>query len=914
LFSTRLVNSYNSLHVSFYPRFGIGIGTERLFLFGPTGIHNVLHVIIDYFIFMFLHPHYVTGITCEITSCFFLRIIINNKTNLCAEMSNEAADPNALEDYVDSDEEATLPPKDKIDDMLQDEEEEKMEIDPQGAGTGSNANTGSKSATNSTGGTAPDPSLSAQPPAVPTMVPPPVVPVNPPANPVSTVTTVAAAPCAASGAASASAASADDLHLQRQRSSSTTSTGSYGSQSSVKYGCGAGSANLSRAYYNIKAARDSTRTVRIQKGLPGIKVNSIGSFINDDMFSSQCNYRHNYAAKQNISTSFDMKNFYCNTCTGEGHVVLHREGERVAARELAPVAFVLSDQNFAPSLPVEDGGECLKIIRVEDSGLQELVTLFLEATRGFIMPAGSVVVLTSASQLAWVGASTYAREYVAARLRLRAAFRGGIEVVHGVPLLVGGVEDCNGIWALNDLYVWLGHLNTGRDITDTHSTFTDTLTNTTASAALPDSPLASGKTPGSSLTSGKVAASPLVAVTINTTMPADLETKTYAVFGMRHVIENNAKIEKFSVATCNNIIDCLLNDLNKNFMTELGSAAVAEQFAVTADSDDNDNQFSHIKFIFVGGSHAGRLAAAADNAGLETANLLQPGLRVTPENMENLAILLSEELDKEDDLRQIVIFQLYDNNSFFSVLDDGSKSLPAREKDGIYHVPGRLEVADHAIVKNLVNVSVPLLRAARNCEKIILSPMPRYLKKCCSNKQHLTNRKEPGYKQMLDDGLSNLNQSLQELVHGKKIRNFKVLSPLELVGDDSNQENKIKFWDVDPVHLTPAGYSELTRAITEAAVSREYDRQPKEEEPQPAPRVSASMKKNFKRQPWIAADDNTAHRVYQTPHGIAARGGRFGGRVHNFGGRDGPHRGRGAGRSFYRAAGGRGGRQRGWPY
>jgi hypothetical protein len=101
--------------------------------------------------------------------------------------------------------------------------------------------------------------------------------------------------------------------------------------------------------------------------------------------------RHNYAAKQNISTSFDLKNFHCNTCTGEGHVVLRREGERVAARELAPVAFVLSDQNFAPSLPAEDGGECLKIIRVEDAGLQELVTLFLEATRGFIMPAGTLL-------------------------------------------------------------------------------------------------------------------------------------------------------------------------------------------------------------------------------------------------------------------------------------------------------------------------------------------------------------------------------------------------------------------------------------------------------------------------------------------------------------------------------------------
>jgi hypothetical protein len=68
------------------------------------------------------------------------------------------------------------------------------------------------------------------------------------------------------------------------------------------------------------------------------------------MFSATGIYRHNYSARQNISTSFDLTDFNCYTCTGEGHRVLHREGKRVEARELTPVAFVLSDQNFPPSL------------------------------------------------------------------------------------------------------------------------------------------------------------------------------------------------------------------------------------------------------------------------------------------------------------------------------------------------------------------------------------------------------------------------------------------------------------------------------------------------------------------------------------------------------------------------------------
>jgi hypothetical protein len=50
-------------------------------------------------------------------------------------------------------------------------------------------------------------------------------------------------------------------------------------------------------------------------------------------------------------------------------------------------------------------GDYLKIFCIEDASPQELVSAFLEATRGFILPAGSVVALSSASHLAWVGAT-----------------------------------------------------------------------------------------------------------------------------------------------------------------------------------------------------------------------------------------------------------------------------------------------------------------------------------------------------------------------------------------------------------------------------------------------------------------------------------------------------------------------------
>jgi hypothetical protein len=112
------------------------------------------------------------------------------------------------------------------------------------------------------------------------------------------------------------------------------------------------------------------------------------------------------------------------------------------------------------------------------------------------------------------------------------------------------------------------------------------------------------------------------------------------------------------------------------------------------------------------------------------------------------------------------------------VSQDGCKSLPVRNKtDNMYHIPGALEVADHNIIKSLVTQCFPLLRAAGKCEKVVLSPLPQYVKPCCSSKNHLTNRRELGLKDMMAEGLEEILRSLNDLIAGKKIRSFKVLSP-----------------------------------------------------------------------------------------------------------------------------------------
>ncbi len=77
-----------------------------------------------------------------------------------------------------------------------------------------------------------------------------------------------------------------------------------------------------------------------------------------------------------------------------------------------------------PVLPCGNG-ECLKIVRIENGSLKELVTCFLDITRGKGFPTGSLILLTSVSHLQMRGLSGYAFDLAEEMNRLGAIFRGG---------------------------------------------------------------------------------------------------------------------------------------------------------------------------------------------------------------------------------------------------------------------------------------------------------------------------------------------------------------------------------------------------------------------------------------------------------------------------------------------------------
>ncbi len=87
---------------------------------------------------------------------------------------------------------------------------------------------------------------------------------------------------------------------------------------------------------------------------------------------------------------------------------------------------------------------------------------------------------------------------------------------------------------------------------------------------------------------------------------------------------------------------------------------------------------------------------------------------------------LTEIVSQCDEKRTTIVYQLYDNSSFFAKKADGTRALPEKGLDGKFHVDRsvdrRLDIATRDEANRMVSTSIPLLRAGGQCRKIILTP------------------------------------------------------------------------------------------------------------------------------------------------------------------------------------------------
>jgi hypothetical protein len=99
------------------------------------------------------------------------------------------------------------------------------------------------------------------------------------------------------------------------------------------------------------------------------------------------------------------------------------------------------------------------------------------------------------------------------------------------------------------------------------------------------------------------------------------------------------KIEQIDPDLAFELINTMADELNTKYMTGLGTVSTQQ-----LEEEEEDESPAYPRLIFVGGSHAARMAAAADNLGFDSVNLSTPGFRVTESNVENSADMLEDAL------------------------------------------------------------------------------------------------------------------------------------------------------------------------------------------------------------------------------------------------------------------------------
>jgi hypothetical protein len=246
-------------------------------------------------------------------------------------------------------------------------------------------------------------------------------------------------------------------------------------------------------------------------------------------------------------------------------------------------------------------------------------------------------------------------------------------------------------------------------------------------------------------------------------------------------------------------------------------------------------------------------------------DLSSPGWKVSATAVntmsEQLTGVLQEEFDGE------TVYQLFGNSVYMACDADGVRTTPKRGEENRYHVTGRLVVAGRDEFRKLFTVTLPLLRAGLNKTKILLVPMMRYAcMLCCSDPFHMVNKGESSYSALMGEALINIKSWLRGLAFTRRIKNFAVICPNELLISENSVKagmNQMKkYWKSDPVHMTELGYEDLARLLLEQIMETELSRKLEKEANSATEADKKVVDWSARRSDWVIKNDSSVHRQY----------------------------------------------------
>ena len=421
------------------------------------------------------------------------------------------------------------------------------------------------------------------------------------------------------------------------------------------------------------------------------------------------------------------------------------------------------------------------------------MSTFMRMSRGCDIAIGSVVIISSLNHLGRVGTAAYAEDLVDALHTFRQTFSGQIRAVHGFPISASKITDQFTIRALVEIEAWLDTVDLRRahSLPESSQYFKDNI------LACPVDQVESN-----------MCATPSIPLR----MPASLFTKDRTAFvglGWSNIATALPPMTSLEEKA---FLSTLLQELNLEFALQLDISPKVDRLPHTPEVSGSRT------LIFGGGSHAGRLAAAVGAIYPEVVDLTFGGWKLSEKATEDLAYDIENVMEDLDPTNVTLILNILDNNIYRGNVD-GQQVEPVKLDSG-YHIPGKLEIVDAKLIKELFDTAMPVLRAARGAEILIVGPLQRYLEqKCCSDINHITNFTDPDYATSIAGAIKEVGIHLRNLLHTRRLKGVKLLNPAVLMGmsagNAADSAITTSYWGRDPVHPLDIAYTNMAKKILE---------------------------------------------------------------------------------------------------
>jgi hypothetical protein len=208
-------------------------------------------------------------------------------------------------------------------------------------------------------------------------------------------------------------------------------------------------------YYSIRTSRSQLDGNEVVMGETMYPKRMEGGFDAGDTRIKQTMMRYRMDTHANITASFNPADMICRGCKNRGpHSVIGGEDQH-------PVVLVVTDQNFPPVMFSEDEGACIGVVRVEFGSIREIGFIIGDLLDGVRLPDGSVILVSSVSDLDRQGVIGYAEE-LARTIRIVKEKQGGrVQVSAMPPVLIAGINSFKLLRDILEVEFWIERLEGG---------------------------------------------------------------------------------------------------------------------------------------------------------------------------------------------------------------------------------------------------------------------------------------------------------------------------------------------------------------------------------------------------------------------------------------------------------------------